>query len=271
MLRLAAHAESLSSHPIAQAVCAAYGQKIDRARVEDVQEKAGCGVTALVDGHRVAVGNAHLMHLCCGERAAAEAEAGVHVAVDGCYTGYILIEDQLKAGAAQAVEDLRALNVSRTVMLTGDREKEARATAAAAHIDTVYAELLPQDKVVHVERLLDETGGTLVFVGDGVNDAPVLARADVGVAMGALGSDAAVEAADVVLMDDEPRRLPLAVRIARRTRRIAWQNITFALGVKLMVMVLGTLGVTGMWEAVFADVGVMVLAVLNATRAMKIK
>ena len=187
------------------------------------------------------------------------------------YAGYLVIEDQLKAGAAAAIDALKELHVSKTVMLTGDRAETAQKVAKAAHVDQVHAELLPQDKVAHVEKLLEKKQGTLVFVGDGVNDAPVLARADVGVAMGALGSDAAVEAADVVLMDDDPKRLPLAIRIARRTQMIAWQNIVFALGVKTLVMLLGALGISGMWEAVFADVGVMVLAVLNATRAMKIK
>lgn len=271
MLRLAAHAESLSSHPIAQAVCAAYAQEIDREAISQVQEVAGYGVTAQVHGRSVAVGNVRLMQMVCGAAVAAQAEAGVYVAIDGVYAGYLVIEDQVKPGAAEAVDALKALNVRKTVMLTGDRVETAKKVAAAAHIDQVQSELLPQDKVAHVEKMLEKKQGTLVFVGDGVNDAPVLARADVGVAMGALGSDAAVEAADVVLMDDEPRRLPLAIRIARRTQKIAWQNIIFALGVKILVMLLGTLGISGMWEAVFADVGVMVLAVLNATRAMKIK
>jgi len=271
MLRLAAHAESHSSHPIAQAVCKAYGGEIAANAVSDVQEMAGYGVTAQVDGRSVAVGNVRLMQMVCGASVKAQDGASVYVAVDGVYAGYLVIEDQLKAGTAAAVDVLKALRVRKTVMLTGDRAETAQKVAAAAHIDQVQAELLPQDKVTHVEKLLENKQGTLIFVGDGVNDAPVLARADVGVAMGALGSDAAVEAADVVLMDDDPARLPLAIRIARRTRMIAWQNIIFALGIKIIVMLLGALGITGMWEAVFADVGVMVLAVLNATRAMKIK
>ena len=271
MLRLAAHAESLSSHPIAQAVCAAYDGEIDREAVRDVQEVAGYGVTSRVDGHNVAVGNVRLMQMVCGAAIDEQADAGVYVAIDGVYAGYLVIEDQLKAGAAAAIDALKELRVSKTVMLTGDRTETAQKVAAAAHVDLMHAELLPQDKVAHVEKLLKKKQGTLIFVGDGVNDAPVLARADVGVAMGALGSDAAVEAADVVLMDDEPRRLPLAIRIARRTQKIAWQNIIFALGIKILVMLLGALGISGMWEAVFADVGVMVLAVLNAIRAMKIK
>ena len=269
LLRLAAHAESWSTHPIAQAICAAYAGEIDREKVHDVQELAGHGVTAQVEDHSVAVGNARLMELVCGS--AVQKTAGVMVAVDGVYAGSIVIEDQLKKNAAQAVDALKSLNIRRTVMLTGDRADVAQCIAQEAHIDHVHAELLPQDKVQHVEDLLKDKVGSLIFVGDGVNDAPVLARADIGVAMGAMGSDAAVEAADMVLMDDEPMRLPLAVRIARHTRKIAWQNIIFALGVKMLVMLLGALGVSGMWEAVFADVGVMVLAVLNATRALKIK
>ena len=269
LLRLAAHAESWSSHPVAQAICAAYAGEIDREKVHDVQELAGHGVTAQVDGHSVAVGNARLMKMVCGS--AVQETAGVMIAVDGVYAGSIVIEDRLKENAAQAVEALKSLNIRRAVMLTGDRADVAQRIAQEAHIDHVHAELLPQDKVQHVESMLKEKTGTLVFVGDGVNDAPVLARADIGVAMGALGSDAAVEAADMVLMDDDPMRLPLAIRIARRTRKIAWQNIIFALGIKMLVMLLGALGISGMWEAVFADVGVMVLAVLNATRALKIK
>ena len=271
LLKLAAHAESWSSHPIAQAICAAYAGEINHDIVSDVQEMAGHGVTALVDGRSVAVGNSRLMHLICGAGVDDTQEASVYMAIDGVYAGSITIEDQVKAGVADAVDALKALRVNRTVMLTGDKNETALKVAEEAHIDEVHAELLPQDKVTHVEKLLESKQGTLVFVGDGVNDAPVLARADVGVAMGALGSDAAVEAADVVLMDDDPARVPLAIRIARRTQGIAWQNIIFALGVKILVMALGTLGITGMWEAVFADVGVMVLAVLNATRAMKIE
>lgn len=270
LLRFAAHAESWSSHPIAQAICAAYEGEMNHDIISDVQEMAGHGVTALVDGHSVAVGNSRLMQLICGVVPQMQ-DASVYVAIDGVYAGNLVIEDQVKSGAAEAVDTLKALHVKNTVMLTGDKRETADKVAQLAHIDQVQAELLPQDKVAHVEKLLEKKQGTLVFVGDGVNDAPVLARADVGVAMGALGSDAAVEAADVVLMDDDPMRLPLAIRIARRTQMIAWQNIIFALGVKIIVMLLGTFGLSGMWEAVFADVGVMVLAVLNATRAMKIK
>lgn len=271
LLHLAAHAEAWSSHPVAQAICAAYAGEMNRDCVSSVQEIAGHGVTALVDGCSVAVGNERLMHMVCGAQTAISQEASVYVALDGVYAGSIMIEDQVKADAAEAVDALKALRVRQTVMLTGDKKETADKVAQQAHIDRVHAGLLPQDKVTHVEALLNEKQGTVVFVGDGVNDAPVLARADVGVAMGALGSDAAVEAADVVLMDDDPARLPLAIRIARRTQQIAWQNIVFALGVKSVIMLLGALGISGMWEAVFADVGVMVLAVLNATRAMKIK
>ena len=272
LLLLAAHAEAFSNHPIAQAIRAAYGRPIENVRVTDVREEAGYGVEAVVDGRRVALGNARLMEKATG--AAPEArESCVYVAVDGRYAGHIVIEDAVKPGAAAAIDGLKALGVRRVVMLTGDREDAARRMAEQVRVDEAHAGLLPQDKVAHVERLLAEkpAGTALAFVGDGVNDAPVLARADVGVAMGALGSDAAVEAADVVLMDDDPARLPLAVRIARRTRRIAWQNIVFALGVKVLIMLLGVLGVANMWLAVFADVGVSVIAVLNATRAMRLQ
>lgn len=273
LLRLAAHAESLSSHPVAQAICAAYSGEIRREHVNNVQELAGYGVTAQVEGRGVAVGNARLMQMVCGAAVPPAKDAGVYIALDGVYAGYLVIEDQMKENAASAVRELKALGVSRTVMLTGDKAEIAARAAQKAQIDEVHAELLPQDKVGQVEKLMQRKAkhAALVFVGDGVNDAPVLARADVGVAMGALGSDAAVEAADVVLMDDDPGRLPLAIRIAQRTRSIAWQNIIFALGVKAVVMLLGALGKTGMWEAVFADVGVMVLAVFNATRAMKVQ
>jgi len=272
LLRLAAHTEGLSSHPIAQAVCAAYGKELQREAVNHVQEVAGYGVTAQVEGRSVAVGNERLMKMVCGAETPKANDASVYIALDGVYAGYLVIEDQIKQNAAHAVKELKTLGVKRTVMLTGDKGETAAKVGEKVGVDEVHAELLPQDKVAKVEQLMQRKSqhAKLVFVGDGVNDAPVLARADVGVAMGALGSDAAVEAADVVLMDDEPMRLPLAIRIARRTRMIAWQNIAFALGVKTLVMLLGALGLSGMWEAVFADVGVMVLAVLNATRAMKI-
>ena len=273
LLRLAAHAESWSMHPMAQALRAAYDGEMNEELVSDVQETAGHGVEALVEGRRVALGNARLMQKVCGKTPQTTEEACIFAAVDGKFAGRIVMEDQLKKTSAQAVEHLKKLGVKRTVMLSGDRKDVAQRIADRICMDEVHAELMPQEKVAQVEKLMQNKAekAALIFVGDGVNDAPVLARADVGVAMGALGSDAAVEAADVVLMDDDPMRLPLAIRIARRTQKIAWQNIVFALGVKILVMLLGTLGMTGMWEAVFADVGVMVLAVLNATRAMRIK
>ena len=271
LLQLAAHAEGLSTHPIAQAIRTAYGRPIENVRMTAAHEEAGYGIEAVVDGRQVALGNARLMEKAAGVKPGA-GENCVFAAVDGKYAGYFVIEDAVKPGAAEAIRALKALGVRRTVMLTGDREEAARNVAAQVPVDEVHAGLLPQDKVARVEQLLagkpEKTA--LAFVGEGVNDAPVLARADVGVAMGALGSDAAVEAADVVLMDDDPARLPLAMRIARRTRGIAWQNIAFALGVKVLIMILGVLGVANMWLAVFADVGVSVIAVLNATRAMRI-
>ena len=271
LLQLAAHAESFSTHPIAQAIRTAYGRPIENVRVTAAHEEAGYGVQATVDGRQVALGNARLMEKLTGSAPESQ-ENGVFVAVDGAFAGSLRIEDAVKPGAAQAIRGLKELGVRRTVMLTGDREATAQSVAQHVGVDEVHAGLLPQDKGSHVEQLLaaKPAGSALAFVGDGVNDAPVLARADVGVAMGALGSDAAVEAADVVLMDDDPARLPLAVRIARRTRRIAWQNIIFALGVKVLIMLLGVLGIANMWLAVFADVGVSVIAVINATRAMRI-
>ena len=271
LLEMAAHAEAHSTHPIALALRSAYGKEIEHSRITSVHEEAGYGVEAVVDDWNIAVGNARLMERVTGNTPVQEGEGCVYVAVNGEYAGCVHIEDAVKDGAAEAIQGLRTLGVRQTVMLTGDREEAARATADRVGVDEMHASLLPQDKVEHVERLLKEKQGTLVFVGDGVNDAPVLARADVGVAMGALGSDAAVEAADVVLMDDDPRKLSVAIRIAQRTRQIAWQNIIFALGVKILIMLLGAFGIAGMWAAVFADVGVSVIAVLNATRAMRLK
>jgi len=273
LLRMAAYAESWSTHPIAQAIRIAYKETIDTARVSEAKEQAGHGVTAVVDGHRVACGNGKLMKLVTGKDAPAVEGTTVHVAIDGKYAGYILIEDELKEGAAEAMKGLKEQGVRRTVMLTGDHAAVAERVAKQVGVDEFHAELLPQDKVSQVERLIAEKDekAVLMFVGDGVNDAPVLARADIGVAMGALGSDAAVEAADMVLMDDSPLRLPLAVRIARQTSRIAWQNIIFSLGVKTAIMLLGAMGIADMWLAVFADVGVSIIAVANATRAMRIK
>jgi Cd2+/Zn2+-exporting ATPase len=273
LLELAAMAEAYSNHPISLSIREAYGKPIDEARVSDLQELAGHGVSAVIDGRRVLVGNERLMQES-GVTVAKCTHDGtmIHVAADGVYLGHIVISDEPKEDAADAIRLLREQGVQKTVMLTGDRESVARSVAAKLGVDEVHAELLPEDKVAAVEELLKQTTGQgrLLFVGDGVNDAPVLSRADIGVAMGALGSDAAIEAADVVLMDDKPSKIPLAIRISRRTRRIANQNIAFALAVKLLVLVLGACGAATMWEAVFADVGVAVLAILNASRAMRL-
>jgi Cd2+/Zn2+-exporting ATPase len=272
LLHLAAHVERYSTHPIAEALRHAYPDEHDDCTVQDVQEIAGKGIVAQVNGMRVAVGNARLME---GEGAAWEActHAGtqVHVAIDGVYAGHIVIADEVKPDAQRAIADLKAEGVTRTVMLTGDREAVARDVATQLGVDDVRAELLPEGKVEAVEQLLaaKTEGRALAFVGDGINDAPVLARADVGIAMGALGSDAAIEAADVVLMDDAPSKVALAMRIAKRTLRIARENIAFAICVKLVILVLAAFGLAPMWLAVFGDVGVMVLAVLNAMRALR--
>ncbi len=269
MLALAALAESHSNHPISQSLRQACGEPLDPARVTDTREYAGEGVVATVDGRRVMAGNSKLM-----DRFGVPAEpchsvgTVVHVAVDGAYCGHILIADSLKPTAREAVEALRRNGVRRTVMLTGDRREAAAAVAENLGIDTVRAELLPQDKVQAVEDLLAEKkdGEKLAFVGDGINDAPVLTRSDLGIAMGALGSDAAIEAADIVLMDDDPLKISVAIRLARRCMRIVRENIAFAIGVKLICLLLSALGLGTMWMAIFADVGVMVLAVLNAIR-----
>ena len=271
LLALAAAAEQFSTHPIAQALVAAYGQT--PAEAEQVEEIAGHGVRAVVDGHAVTAGNAKLMARD-GLAAPQIGRSGtvVYLAVDGEYRGYILIADSIKEGAGEAIRALKDLNVKKTVMLTGDSENAAREVAQQLGLDEMHANLLPDDKVNQVEKLLREKDedGALVFVGDGINDAPVLARADVGVAMGALGSDAAIEAADVVLMDDDPRKLARAIRIARATVKIVRQNILFSLVVKILVMILGVLHLAPLWAAVFADVGVCFIAILNAMRAMRI-
>lgn len=268
LLALTALAESSSTHPIAQSIVAAYAKEIDRSRLGQVEETAGQGLTALVDGKKVCAGNRKLMD-ALGIDAPHVAEVGtiIHVTSDGVYQGYLVIADQVKPTAAQAMAELKQEGVARLVMLTGDRKVAAEDIANKLGLTEVHAELLPGDKVAHLEALLG--GGPVAFVGDGINDAPVLRRADVGIAMGGLGSDAAIEAADVVLMDDDPVKLPRAIRLARKTMRIVRQNIAFALGIKLAVMVLGILGVANMWIAVFADVGVCMLAILNAMRAMK--
>ena len=274
LLGLAAYAESGSLHPISQSLKDAYGQPLKEGRVSAIQEIAGHGVQALVDGHPVAVGNAKLMEKIGAALPGARTDGTtVYVAADGKYIGCIVISDVVKPTAKAAMAALKENGVKMTVMLTGDAKAAADRVAAEIGMDRVESELLPGDKVAQVEKLLAEKGPkeNLAFVGDGINDAPVLSRADVGIAMGALGSDAAIEAADVVLMDDDPSKIALAMKISRHTLQIVWQNIVFALAVKAVCLVLGALGIAGMWLAIFADVGVMVLAVLNATRALKIK
>ena len=274
LLEYAALAESASSHPISRSIRQAHGAEPDRSRVADIEEKSGHGVTAKVDGIPVAAGNGKLMaQLGIPYKACGSAGTVVHLAVDGDYAGHILISDQVKPQSAQAVAGLHKCGVDRVVMLTGDGEKAAAQTAKELGIRDYYASLLPGDKVEKVEALLagEKKGKKLAFVGDGINDAPVLSRADVGIAMGAMGSDAAIEAADVVLMDDDPRKLVQAIAIARKTLGIVYQNIVFAIGIKLLCLLLVAVGAAGMWLAVFADVGVMVLAVLNAIRALFVK
>ena len=274
LLGLAAYAESGSHHPISQSLKDAYGQPLQGERVSAIQEIAGHGVQALVDGHPVAVGNAKLMEKIGAALPDARTDGTtVYVAADGKYIGCIVISDVVKPTAKAAMAALKENGVKMAVMLTGDAKAAANRVAAEIGMDRVESELLPGDKVAQVEKLLAEKGPkeNLAFVGDGINDAPVLSRADVGIAMGALGSDAAIEAADVVLMDDDPSKIALAMKISRHTLQIVWQNIVFALAVKAVCLVLGALGIAGMWLAIFADVGVMVLAVLNATRALKIK
>lgn len=269
MIRIAAYAEAHSSHPIAQSLRAAYGKDIDLSRVSEVHEAAGRGLSALVDGRRVIVGNAAWMR----ENGVTPEEpdhpgALIHAARDGVYAGYILVSDSLKPQSEEAIAQLKALGVTRIAMLSGDSKPSAENVAAALGISEVHHSLMPQDKVALLDNMLSPST-KLAFVGDGINDAPSLARADVGVAMGALGSDAAIEAADIVLMDDNPLKLPLAIRIARKTLKIAMQNAVFAIGVKALVMVLSVIGIGSLWYAVFADVGVTILAVLNAMRTLK--
>ena len=274
LVEAAALTESWSKHPISLSIKAAYGKEIDQSRVTDVEELGGYGVTAKVDGKAVACGNARLMaKLNLTVPAVTEAGTIVHVAIDGKYAGYLLIADVVKPHSAQAINGLKQAGVRKTVMLTGDAEPVAKAVSAELGLDEYHAGLLPGDKVDQIEKLLasKQPKENLAFVGDGVNDAPVLSRADIGIAMGALGSDAAIEAADVVLMDDDPAKIALAMRIARRTNGIVYQNIVFALGVKGICLILGALGIASMWTAIFADVGVMVIAVLNATRALYTK
>ena len=275
LVEYAALAESASSHPISKSLQKAYGRKIDRSRVSDVQEISGNGVIAKVDGVEVAAGNDKLMdRLDISYIPCHSVGTIIHMAIDGSYAGHIVISDVVKPTARQAVQELKAAGVRETIMLTGDARQVAEQVAGSLGIDRVYSQLLPADKVEQVERLLarkDGAGAKLAFVGDGINDAPVLRRADIGIAMGAMGSDAAIEAADVVLMDDDPAKIALAMRIARRTLRIVYENIVFALAVKFACLLLGAIGMASMWTAIFADVGVMVIAVLNATRALYTK
>ena len=274
LLEYAAYAECYSDHPISKSLKAAYGKPIDPERVADVHEISGNGVTAVFDGKSVAAGNARLMSSLGIEVPPCD-EPGtlVHVAVNGTYCGVILISDKLKDGAKDAIAALKQSGIKKTVMLTGDAKRIADATAAELGIDEVYSELLPAGKVSKVEELLGSLGGKekLAFVGDGINDAPVLSRADIGIAMGALGSDAAIEAADIVLMDDDPRKISKAIRISRKALRIVHENICFAIGVKVICLVLVAVGIANMWFGIFADVGVMVIAVLNAIRALNVK
>ena len=274
LLELAAYAEDYSNHPISQSIQKAYGKKIDNSRISDVQEIAGHGVRAVIDGKTVLAGNAKLMNRENIAYTPSDAIGTViYLACNGKYAGYIVIEDEVKADAPAAIRALKEVGVRKTVMLTGDAGAVGKKVAQKLGLDQAYTELLPADKVDRVEAMLKQTSekGKLVFVGDGINDAPVLARADVGIAMGGLGSDAAIEAADVVLMTDEPSKISAVVRIARKTIRIANENIVFALGVKLLVLILGATGYANMWAAVFADVGVSVIAILNAIRAMRVK
>lgn len=274
LLEYAALAECHSSHPISKSLKKAYGKPLDPSRVTDVEEISGNGVTAKVDGVRVAAGNSKLMEklgVDCME--CHSVGTVVHMAVNGKYAGHILISDQIKPHAKEAIAALKKCGVKKTIMLTGDRREAARQVAEELGIDEVHSELLPGDKVAQVEKLLDEKGEKekLAFVGDGINDAPVLSRADIGIAMGALGSDAAIEAADIVLMDDDPLKISKAIRISRKCLRIVYENIYFAIGVKVVCLILGALGIANMWAAIFADVGVMITAVLNAIRALNVK
>ena len=273
LLSLAAHAEAYSNHPIAVSIKEAFSWEIDPDRVEDISEEGGHGVRAVVDKHVVLIGNDKLMN---GSNIAYHdcelVGTILHIALDGKYIGHIVIADVVKPEAKEAITDLRATGIRKTVMLTGDRQEVATAVAKQIGIDEVHAQLLPQDKVSEVEKILNASSEEkkVAFVGDGINDAPVLTRADIGIAMGAMGSDAAIEAADVVLMDDDPRNISKAIKISRKTMGIVWQNIVFALGIKFAVLILAALGIANMWLAVFADVGVAILAILNAMRCMNI-
>ena len=274
LLEYAALAESYSGHPISKSLQKAYGKSADQNRIGEVEEISGNGVKAVIDGKEIAVGNDKLMKkLGVSYEESNEIGTIVHVAIDGKYAGNILISDQSKPTSAEAIKSLKKAGVSKTVMLTGDRRNVAEHVAKELGLTEYYAELLPADKVTSVEKLLAEQGShdKLAFVGDGINDAPVLSRADIGIAMGAMGSDAAIEAADIVLMDDDPMKIVKAIKIARKCIRIVYENIYFAIGIKVICLILGALGIANMWAAIFADVGVMVIAVLNAIRALSVK
>ena len=273
LLELAAHAESFSTHPISLSIQRAYGKTIDNNRITEVKEVSGHGVEAVIDGLKIAVGNAKLMdELGVRYQRTDKPGTAVYMSADGAFAGCILISDKIKATSAEAVRQLKAIGI-RTVMLTGDVKSTADAVAKELGLDEVYSELLPGDKVEKLEEIIAKQGrkAKTAFTGDGINDAPVLSRADIGIAMGALGSDAAIEAADIVLMDDDPIKIPKAIRIARRCMRIVYENIYFAIGIKVLCLLLGAIGIANMWAAIFADVGVMVLAVLNAIRALYVK
>ena len=276
LLEWAAMAEAFSTHPIASSLREAYGKPIAKEQIQDVQEVAGNGVQATIQGHLVLAGKAAMLeqqNISVPAETKSLTGTKVFVAVDHVYQGCILIADPLKPTSAAAIQAIKALGVEKTVLLSGDTEQTAKAVANTLHMDEVHAQLLPQDKVQCLEDLLhsQKEGKLLAYVGDGINDAPVLTRADVGIAMGAMGSDAAIEAADVVLMDDNPDKLPVAIRIARKTKRIVRENIVFALGIKGIVLILGALGLANMWAAVFADVGVAMIAICNAIRTLRIK
>ena len=274
LIEYAALAESASSHPISKSLQRAYGKEPDRSRVKDIQEISGNGVIARVDDVEVAAGNDKLMRMLNIDYKDCHSTGTIiHMAVNGRYAGHIVISDIVKPHAREAIDSLRKSGIDRTVMLTGDARKVAEQVAEALGIDEVYSELLPSDKVARVEELLKENTGKsrLAFVGDGINDAPVLTRADIGIAMGAMGSDAAIEAADIVLMDDDPLKISKAIRISRKCLGIVYQNIVFALGIKFLCLILGAFGEVNMYMAIFADVGVMILAVLNAIRCLFVK
>ena len=274
LLEYAALAECASSHPISKSLQKAYGKPIDRNRVTDIEEISGNGVIAKVDGISVAAGNTKLINrLGIAYQDCHHVGTVVHMAIDGKYAGHILISDIIKPHAKEAIAELKKAGISKTVMLTGDSKRVADQVAEELGIQEVYSELLPADKVSRVEELLNQKSekAKLAFVGDGINDAPVLSRADIGIAMGALGSDAAIEAADIVLMDDDPLKISKAIKIARKCIRIVYENIYFAIGIKILCLILGALGIANMWVAIFADVGVMILAVLNAIRTLFVK